>query len=242
VVKLKINNHHEMITLHCITICNSPIIVGLPWLKRHNQNIDWKEGWITFDSTRCARECLDASLHVTTVAEERAIGQYYQDTTLDVTCREMAYGTAMLDEEEGDERQDEEETEEAMTREYIEETIREWGQDDDIEETIRDWGQDDYIEEPTTMQQGGVQDNPLQIQSLETIGTTAVAPEPPRMFNLPLRTQSPETIGTAIMAPETPRRPDLQGDTAQPSLSARDIVPEEYHDYLHVFEGKDDLG
>jgi hypothetical protein len=110
----------------------------------------------------------------------------------------------MLDEEEGDERQEEEETEEAMTMEYAEETIREWGQDDDIEE-------------PMTTQQGGVQDNPL-------------------------RTQSPETIGTTTVAPEAPRRPNLQGDTEQPSPSARDIVPEEYYDYLHVFEGKDNLG
>jgi hypothetical protein len=34
VVKLKINNHHETIKLHCITIGNWPIIVSLPWLKR----------------------------------------------------------------------------------------------------------------------------------------------------------------------------------------------------------------
>jgi hypothetical protein len=87
-----------------------------------------------------------------------------------------------------------------------------------------------------------VQDNPLRIQSPEIIGTTAAVPEPPRKFNLPLRTQSLETIGTAVVAPEIPRRPDLQGDTTQPSLSGRDIIPEEYHDYLHVFEGKDDLG
>jgi hypothetical protein len=91
-------------------------------------------------------------------------------------------------------------------------------------------------------QQGGVQDNPPRIQSLVAIGTTAVAREPPRKFNLALQTQSPETVETTVMAPETPRRPDLQGDTEQPSLSARDIVPEEYHDYLHVFEGKDNLG
>jgi hypothetical protein len=71
VVKLKINNHHKTIKLHCITIGNSPIIVGLPWLRRHNPNIDWKEGRVTFDSTRCTRECLDASLYATTVAEKR---------------------------------------------------------------------------------------------------------------------------------------------------------------------------
>jgi hypothetical protein len=242
VVKLKINNHHETIKLHCITIGNSPIIVRLPWLKRHNPNIDWKEGRVTFNSTRCARECLDASPHATTVAEERSIGQYYQDTTQDTTHVETAYGTAMLDEEEGDQWQDEEETEEVMTREYVEKTIQEWGQDDYIEETIWEYGQDNDIEEPMMTQQGGVQDNPLRIQSPETIRTTTAAPEPPRRFNLPLRTQLPETIGTAVAPPETPRRPNLQGGTEQPSLSARDIVLEEYHNYLHVFEGKDDLG
>jgi Ran GTPase-activating protein (RanGAP) involved in mRNA processing and transport len=78
-----------------------------------------------FDSTSYTREYLDTSLHTTTIVEERAIGQYYQDTMPDVTCEEMAYGTAMLDREEGDEWQDEEESEEAITREYIEETIQE---------------------------------------------------------------------------------------------------------------------
>jgi hypothetical protein len=39
-VKLTINNHHETIKLHCITISNSQIIVGLPWLKKHNPNIN----------------------------------------------------------------------------------------------------------------------------------------------------------------------------------------------------------
>jgi hypothetical protein len=37
------------------------------------------------------------------MVEERAIGQYYQDTMLDMTDKEMAYSTAMLDKEEGDE-------------------------------------------------------------------------------------------------------------------------------------------
>jgi hypothetical protein len=135
-----------------VTIGNSPIIVGLPWLKRHNPNINWKEGRVTFDSTRYARECLDASTHATTMVEESTIGQDYQDTMPDVTGGETAYGTTMLDEEEGNEWQDEEETKEAMTREYVEETIREWGPDDDIKGTIREWGQDDDIEELTTTQ------------------------------------------------------------------------------------------
>jgi hypothetical protein len=44
------------------------------------------------------------------------------------------------------------------------------------------------------------------------------------------------------VVPETQGGPDTQGGTGHPSLSARDIVPEEYHDYLHVFKGGDNLG
>jgi predicted aspartyl protease len=57
-VDLTINNHYETIRLHCITIGNSPIIVGLPWLRKHNPNIDWKEGRVTFDLPKCVKECL----------------------------------------------------------------------------------------------------------------------------------------------------------------------------------------
>jgi len=35
-VHLTINHHEEDIRLHCITIGNAPIILGLPWLKLHD--------------------------------------------------------------------------------------------------------------------------------------------------------------------------------------------------------------
>jgi hypothetical protein len=75
-----INNDYETIRLHCITIGNSPIIMGLPWLRKHNPNIDWKEGHVIFDSVRYAKECLITSPHAVMVAEEKAIGEYYWDT------------------------------------------------------------------------------------------------------------------------------------------------------------------
>jgi hypothetical protein len=123
-VELTINNHHEMIRLHCITIGNSPIIVGLPWLKWHNPNIDWREGRVTFDSTKCARECLDTSPHATTVAAEQAIRKYYRDTAPDVTLEDTAYGSSIIDEGE-DERRMRDETEGDTMEEDAEETI--WG-------------------------------------------------------------------------------------------------------------------
>jgi hypothetical protein len=86
-VELAINNHRETIKLHYITIGNSPIIVRLPWLKNHNPKINWREGKVTFDSDKCAKECLDTSAHAKTIPEEKAIDRYHldlaQDTTLD---------------------------------------------------------------------------------------------------------------------------------------------------------------
>jgi hypothetical protein len=39
-VGMTINHHTEDIRLHCITIGNAPVILGLPWLKLHNPTID----------------------------------------------------------------------------------------------------------------------------------------------------------------------------------------------------------
>jgi predicted aspartyl protease len=80
-INLTINNHREIIKLHCITIGNSPIIIGLPWLKKHNPNINWKEGRVTFDSEKCARKCLEKSPHAKTIPEDTAIHQYYEGLT-----------------------------------------------------------------------------------------------------------------------------------------------------------------
>jgi hypothetical protein len=121
-VDLMINNHYETIRLHCITIGNSPIIVGLPWLRKHNPNIDWKEGWVTFDSARCAKECLVTSPHAIMVAEEKAIGEYYRDTAQDTAFQDIVCSTSMLEEEEDEERE-ERGIEEAITQGYIEETL-----------------------------------------------------------------------------------------------------------------------
>jgi hypothetical protein len=75
-VTLTINDHREEIKLHCITIGNSPIIVGLPWLWKHNPNINWKEGRITFDLEKCGKTCLAALPHATTITEKRAEAEY----------------------------------------------------------------------------------------------------------------------------------------------------------------------
>jgi hypothetical protein len=124
-VDLTINNHYEIIRLHCITIDNLPIIVGLPWLRKHNPNIDWKEGCVTFDSAQCAKECLVILPHAVTVAKEKAIGEYYWDTMQAIAFQDMVCSTSMLEEEEEEERL-ERGIEEAIAQGYIEETLSIW--------------------------------------------------------------------------------------------------------------------
>jgi predicted aspartyl protease len=75
-VTLTINDHREEIKLHCITIGNSPIIIGLLWLRKHNPNINWKEGRITFDSEKCGKTYLTASHHATTITQKGAEAEY----------------------------------------------------------------------------------------------------------------------------------------------------------------------
>jgi hypothetical protein len=181
-VELTINNHYETVRLHCITIGNSPIIVGLPWLRKHNPNIDWKEGRVTFDSARCAKECLVTSPHAVTVAEEKAIGEYYRDTAQAVAFQDIVCSTSMLEEEE--EERLERGIEEAMTQEYIEETFSTW-------ELC-------HVGLETTQQQEEEMSEGFNLQNNSN--------------------QSP------------------------PPVLAGDVVPSEYHDYLHVFEARDNQG
>ena len=77
---MTINHHTEDIRLHCITIGNAPVILGLPWLKLHNPTIDWRAHRLSFHSDKCAERCLTASPQATAVAEERATEQYYRKT------------------------------------------------------------------------------------------------------------------------------------------------------------------
>jgi hypothetical protein len=228
-VELTINNHHEMIRLHCMTIGYSPIIVGLPWLKRHNPDINLREGRVTFDSMKCTRECFDTSPHATTVAEEKAIGQYYQDTVPDVTLEDTAYGSSMIDEGEDARR---------MRDKTEGDTMEEDGQ-----ETIRGWEEDDTNREQ--MEEAIVPDNPSRIQLPRTNGTSGMTSEIPRRFNLQVvPNQPPRIMEAVVVVPGTLRRFNLPGIADEPSLPpmAGDIIPEEYYKYLHVFIGKENPG
>jgi len=79
-VHLKINHHEEDVRLHCITIGNAPVILGLPWLKLHDPVIGWKNHTVKFHSDHCAEKCLPSSPRASTVPEEKAMEQYHKKT------------------------------------------------------------------------------------------------------------------------------------------------------------------
>jgi len=79
-VHLIIIHHEEDIRLHCITIGNTSIILGLPWLKLHDPVIGGKNHTVKFHSDHCAEKCLPSSPRANTVPEEKATEKYYRKT------------------------------------------------------------------------------------------------------------------------------------------------------------------
>ena len=51
-------NHHKTISLLVITCPFSPVVLGYPWLKTHNPQIDWGTGRVLSWSTHCLSQCL----------------------------------------------------------------------------------------------------------------------------------------------------------------------------------------
>lgn len=51
-------NHHETIQFHLLPSPEHPMILGYPWLCRHNPHIDWATGVILGWSHQCHRVCL----------------------------------------------------------------------------------------------------------------------------------------------------------------------------------------
>ncbi|XP_028324820.1 uncharacterized protein LOC114476995 [Gouania willdenowi] len=55
-------NHHEIISLYIVSSPSSPLVLGLPWLKRHNPHIDWLKLSIVNWSLFCHNHCLHSAI------------------------------------------------------------------------------------------------------------------------------------------------------------------------------------
>ena len=45
--------HHEELTLNIVRMINHDIVLGMPWLKMHNLNIDWETKIFKFEKCDC---------------------------------------------------------------------------------------------------------------------------------------------------------------------------------------------
>lgn len=50
-----IGQHYERLTLDIIRMANHDIVLGIPWLRRHNPTIDWKQHKLRFDGCSCMK-------------------------------------------------------------------------------------------------------------------------------------------------------------------------------------------
>jgi RNase H-like domain found in reverse transcriptase/Reverse transcriptase (RNA-dependent DNA polymerase)/Integrase zinc binding domain/Integrase core domain/Chromo (CHRromatin Organisation MOdifier) domain/Retroviral aspartyl protease len=56
-LRLSLNLHHEDLILEVSKSGHYPIVLGYPWLRTHNPQIDWQEGTISFHSPYCYDHC-----------------------------------------------------------------------------------------------------------------------------------------------------------------------------------------
>ena len=48
-----IQQHHETITFDIVTMAGHDVVLGMPWLKKHNPNIDWETRGMKFERCGC---------------------------------------------------------------------------------------------------------------------------------------------------------------------------------------------
>ena len=54
-MKLSVKEHSEIICLTVTTLVSSNIFLGYDWLTKHNPEIDWGQGTVSF--TKCSDSC-----------------------------------------------------------------------------------------------------------------------------------------------------------------------------------------
>jgi len=82
-IPVSIGKHHETVTFQVTTLGQHPMILGLPWLKKHNPEIEWSTHQVMFKSQYCQEQCLEESPIVKAPREESAIQQFVR--TMPVT-------------------------------------------------------------------------------------------------------------------------------------------------------------
>ena len=51
---LVVEQHYEEISWDVVDIVDHDFVLGIPWLRQHNPDIDWETGVLTFQKCGCA--------------------------------------------------------------------------------------------------------------------------------------------------------------------------------------------
>lgn len=70
---LVFQKHHEGITLDIVPMARHDIVLGTPWLERHNPSVDWREGVLTFERCSCVTAAYPTHRQRSMVDERRQV-------------------------------------------------------------------------------------------------------------------------------------------------------------------------
>ena len=65
---MRIGTHHEEILMFVTKLGHYPVVLGLPWMKRHDVSVRFVKGTLTFDSDFCLDHCCNTAATVKAVS------------------------------------------------------------------------------------------------------------------------------------------------------------------------------
>ncbi|QRV99192.1 Transposon Tf2-11 polyprotein [Ceratobasidium sp. AG-Ba] len=57
-LEIEIFGHSKILSAYVVNTGHNDLVLGMSWLKCHNPAIEWKKGWVTFNSEYCRDNCL----------------------------------------------------------------------------------------------------------------------------------------------------------------------------------------
>lgn len=71
-LQFRIGAHEESITAYVVQGIDYDIVLGMPWFRQHNPQIDWGTKSLTFHSDHCRKDCLDHGFTYTVYCKSHA--------------------------------------------------------------------------------------------------------------------------------------------------------------------------
>ena len=78
-IQMNIYRHHEEITLDVFGMATHDVILGLPWLRKHNPWIDWKNRRLSLNRCNCGTTTSKPAQLTMQLADEREISNIFSN-------------------------------------------------------------------------------------------------------------------------------------------------------------------